>query len=176
MDHQNNKFNMKKLIIIVITKLCALVAIGQINVTAKIEKLSRYNVDCIYTTITNNSSDVLYILDSGMFEPKCNCILESSHLGAYFTGYSNEMKPIFERNNYPLSLPIGDCIPKIKIPVGKSYITYTRLYGNHDFYGIINDQSIAPNIVYLNARINLLILDQEQLKSLTVSTNTIKLK
>ncbi|GEM_PF-6072842 len=169
---------MKKIILIIaIANLCALAAFGQINVTAKIEKLSRYNVDCIYTTITNNSSDVLYILDGGWFEPKDNGINENSHLEANFTGYSNDLKPIFERSNYPLSLPYGDRIPRIKLPAGKSYTTYTRLYGNHDFYGIIDDQSIAPNIAYLSANIKMICFYLNgEFNYLTVPTNRIKLK
>lgn len=168
---------MKKLIIATIVCISSFTAIGQIKVTATISKVTRYSVECIYTTITNNSNDSIYILDGGWYEPKDNSFNEYSHLGAYFTGFSNEMKPIFERNNYPLSLPYGDRIPKIKIHVGESYTTYTRLYGNHDFYGIIDDQSIAPNIIYLSANIKMICSYKNgEFNYLTIPTNKIKLK
>lgn len=167
---------MKKNITTIVACLCIISAIGQVKVSATISKITHDSNTYIYTTITNNGSVKLRILEGGILEPKCNCIIQGSHLKAYFTGFSNNMTAIFERKDYPLSSPHGDYNPRVILEPGKSYITYALLYRNSEFYGIINDQTNAPNIEYLNARINLLILDQEQLKSLTVSTNTIKLK
>jgi len=168
---------MKKILIVSIACLCFFTAKGQIKVSATIAKVTHYSVDCICTTITNNSSDVLYILDSGMFEPKDNSINENSHLGAYFTAYSNDMKIIYEHNNYPLSSPDGDYISKIKIQVGKSYTTFTRLYAKDEYYGIINNLTIAPNVVYLSANIKMICSYKNgELNYLTVPTNKIKLK
>lgn len=168
---------MKKLIIVSIVCLFSFTAIGQINVRAEIAKVTHNSVVYIYTTITNNSSDVLYVLDSGMFEPKDNGIIENSLLGAYFTGSSNDMTPIYENNNYPLSSPNGDYKPKIKIQVGKSYTTYTRLYAKDEYYGIINNLTIAPNIVYLSANIKMICSYQNgEFNYLTVPTNRLKVK
>jgi len=167
---------MKKIIIVTVACLCSFTAIGQINVSATIARITRDSVAYIYTTITNNSSEVLKISDGGVFEPKCNCILEESNSGAYFTGFSNNMTPIYENNNYPLSSPHGDKNPIIDIKPGKTYTTFTGLYAKDAYYGIINDLIIAPNIIYLNANIKIMYIYQNEFRYLTVTTNRLKIK
>ena len=185
---------MKKITIILILCMCIFSMQGQIKVSASITKViqnparttyssttvmtdggpitsieQKYDPGdptiMIYTTIKNNSSEMLKIEDGGIFEPKFNAIIEESLSYAVFSGYSNNSTLICQRQNYPLSLPYGDMIRTIRIKPGESYTTFTQLYSKGTMEGIF-DISYEPNIKYLDAKIHLFCM----LESMTTMT------
>ena len=165
---------MKKIIIVLILCMSIFSIHGQINVCASIAKVTKNSTEFIYTTITNNSSEMLQIEDGGMFEPEFNSIGEYSSLTADFSGYSSNSMLICQRKSYPLSLPYGDQKLTIRIMPGKSYTTFTRLYTVGSQNGTF-DFSYAPNIKYIDAKIHLIctLESMPTMKEIFITTNRI---
>ena len=168
---------MKKIIIVLILCVSIFSMHGQIIVSASITKVTKNSTEFIYTTITNNSTEMLQIEDGGMFEPEFNSIGEQSSLTADFSGYLNNSTLICQRKSYPLSLPYGNQKLTIRIMPGKSYTTFTRLYTVGSQNGIF-DYSYAPNIKYLDAKIHLIctLKSMTTMKEIFITTNRVVLK